>query len=166
MLCNGCNYIRLNGESQQEAQLRKSKDRQNDGRRLSTRANANNSRPKWNGKISASRTPIARTPIKKKFRKPTGELALFQIIWEERPHISEISGQSLGEFNIRYFSHILTKGAYPSYRLNPENIKMVTPDEHDTWEFGDRAVLRTLPKWDWVFERADRLKYLYYNPEK
>lgn len=113
-----------------------------------------------------ARKPIVRTPIKQKFRKPTGELALFQQIWNERPHTSEISGRSLGEFSIHYFSHILTKGAYPSYRLEQKNIKLVTSDEHDLWEFGDRTLLRTLPEWQWVFERADELKYLYYNPKK
>jgi hypothetical protein len=100
------------------------------------------------------------------FRKATGELDLFKEIFIERPHFSEISGRPLGdELNIRFFSHILTKGAYPSYRLDKRNIKLVHPEEHDTWEFGDRAKLRTLPEWQWVFERADQLKYEYYNPK-
>jgi len=105
---------------------------------------------------------IKRTSIKSKFPKPTGELQLFKEIWEERKHVSEISGQPLGEFNVHMFSHILTKGAYKKFRLRKDNIKLVTPEEHDLWEF-HRDKIKENPAWGWVYTRYEELRYEYYN---
>jgi hypothetical protein len=99
------------------------------------------------------------TSIKKKPRKPTGELEVFKEIWEERPHVSEVSGLTIYRFDIRCFSHILTKGAYGRFRLKKDNILLVTPEEHNQWEFGDRSQ----PKWEWVKGRAEALKEEYYR---
>jgi serine/threonine protein kinase len=65
--------------------------------------------------------------------KNQGEL--FDYIWESRPHISELSGKPLlpkGHFKWHWqFLHILPKGSYPHFKLNPENILLGLPDEHD-----------------------------------
>lgn len=93
---------------------------------------------------------------------PKGELQVFIEIWNERPHISEVSGIALKAFNVCNFSHILTKGAYPGFRLKKENIVLKTFDEHQMWEFQAHK-LKELPEWKWVFELKQKLKEEYYN---
>lgn len=107
----------------------------------------------------AKKNKALSSPPAKKFRKKTGELDLYKIIWEERPHVSEVSGTPLGEFDVRYFSHILSKGSYGKFRLNKDNIMLKTPEEHHTWEFGDISH----PMWDKAKEKKQLLKQRYYR---
>lgn len=95
-------------------------------------------------------------------RKTTGELQLFKEIWNERPHYSQVSGKRLNGFNVGYFSHILTKAAYPSYRLDKQNIVLKTLEEHHLWET-QRHKLTELPEWKWVFELEETLIRKYYQ---
>lgn len=71
---------------------------------------------------------------KKKYIKPkskvTGELELFKKIWNEREHISQISGDKIFAFDPKCFHHILTKQAFPEHRLNKDNIVLITKQEH------------------------------------
>ena len=66
------------------------------------------------------------------------EAELFRYIWEVRPHFSELSGKHLlpaGNYRWHWqFLHILPKGIYPKYRLNPENIILALPEEHENQE--------------------------------
>jgi len=59
-------------------------------------------------------------------------------IWNSRPHVSELSGKPLlqiGNYYWHYqFLHILPKGSYPEYKLNPDNILLGTPEEHRNQE--------------------------------
>ncbi len=100
---------------------------------------------------------LKRTPIKKKPRKVTGELLVFKMIFSEREHVSEVSGIKIEAFDVRIFSHILPKSTYPKYRLLKENIIIITPEEHQEWEFGSR----TDSKWDHVKEKAEELRQRY-----
>lgn len=63
---------------------------------------------------------------------------LFNHIWDNRPHISEISGKPLlPKGNMKWhwqMAHILSRGAYPSFRLNPDNIMLMLPEEHEKQE--------------------------------
>ena len=67
--------------------------------------------------------------------KPTGELKLFNEIWEERPHVSEFSGKPLlpkGHFQWGWqFAHVLNKGRFPSMRLRKDNIFLCLPEEQN-----------------------------------
>jgi len=91
---------------------------------------------------------------------------LFSIIWEEREHKSEISGLPLhGKGHSQWhwqFSHILPKGLYPSYRLKKENIILMTPEEHQLWEF-KRHKIKDQEKWKFLFELQEKLKEEYHN---
>lgn len=91
-------------------------------------------------------------------KKDNAQLEMFKQIWRDRPHYSEVSGEPLIGFNLAYFSHILSKGAHPKHKLNPENILLKTVQEHNEWEFGDRERLRKESKWKKVFELQERLK--------
>lgn len=79
--------------------------------------------------IRRSSLKRSQKPIKAR-AKPTGELELFKEIWNERPHKSELSGDSIKEFSHMCFHHMLTKQAYPEHRLNKENIILITEQEH------------------------------------
>lgn len=98
-----------------------------------------------------------------KNRKPTGEMAVFEEIWSIRPHVSQISGEDLGDIlDVSYFSHILPKGQnkYPHYKLDPRNIILKTKDEHYMWEHCKSALL-DLPEWKWIFDLENELKEEY-----
>jgi hypothetical protein len=59
---------------------------------------------------------------------------MFRWIWENRPHVSEVSGKPLhskGHWQFHHqFAHILSKGAYPAYKLREKNIMLLLPEEH------------------------------------
>jgi len=97
---------------------------------------------------------------KKQMKVNEDDIEFFKQIWEERPHYSGVSGAFLGdEFNVVFFSHILTKGAYPRFRHYPKNIVLMTFDEHQEWEFTDRKN----PKWNELRDEAEELINEYYN---
>lgn len=120
----------------------------------------------YTGKFFGKKCGVCRTKARKKTtarkRKATGELELFKQIWEERPHVSEVSGRALGPFNVSFFSHILNKGHYPEARLDKENILLKSTDEHRLWEF-ERYNLVHLKEWEHVFELRNKLKEKYAN---
>jgi hypothetical protein len=89
------------------------------------------------------------------------DITFFKEIWDERPHYSEVSGEFLGdEFNVCFFSHILTKASYPRFRHEKKNILLMSFNEHQSWEFTDRKD----PKWNEARDLAEELVIEYYNP--
>lgn len=62
---------------------------------------------------------------------------LFYVLLHERGRYSEISGIELkGELNSLWFHHILSKSIYPELRYCPNNIIILTADEHYSIEAG------------------------------
>lgn len=98
-----------------------------------------------------------------KIKKPTGEAALFQEIWNERPHKSQISGVKITDPKPINFLHVIPKGQnkYPKYKLEKQNIIIGTAEEHDQWDKGLREKIRHDKKWYWVFELETTLKEKY-----
>lgn len=104
--------------------------------------------------------------ISKKPRKPTGEYSLFLKIYAERNATCEVTGAQL-KFDVKSFAHILSKGAYPGYRLNPDNIIMVHPNIHDLYDNFDKAtLLAKYPEAKVIYDKKDKLKYEYYNGDE
>lgn len=97
----------------------------------------------------------------KKQKKITeADLKLYWEIWEEREHFCEVSRNYLGEeFNIVFFSHILTKASYPRFRHYKKNILLMSFKTHQEWEFGDRKD----QKWNPVRDLEEELIIEYYN---
>lgn len=59
----------------------------------------------------------------------------FFLIWQERPHKSEISGEILyNPVSTAYFHHILPKKKFPVAEFDEENIVLLTLEEHDNVE--------------------------------
>jgi hypothetical protein len=95
----------------------------------------------------------------KRIQVISDDIAFFKEIWSERPHICEVSDVKLGEFNVGYFSHVLTKGAYPAFRHKKENIVLMDLPIHGLWEFSDRSD----PRLSWVIDLEQALKEEYYK---
>lgn len=106
-----------------------------------------------------------RKPLQRR-RKSTGEAEVYKEIIQERGPFSQISGKELyGDLNSWWFSHVLSKGAYPAFRLYKKNIILKTPEEHHLWET-QKHKLRELPEWKWVFDLEEELKQEYYARNK
>lgn len=109
-------------------------------------------------------------PVKKpkkflsKKRTVTGEGKLFSEIIAERSiggkTYSQVSGElieSPNEFNCH---HLLPKGSYPAFRLNKDNIIIISEDEHFDFH-NNTAKIKGDPKWKWVWDKIQELKELY-----
>lgn len=59
---------------------------------------------------------------------------MFDFIWESRFHVCRFTGEDLSKVpKLRWhwcFLHILPKGLYPYFKLNPRNIVLGSPDFH------------------------------------
>lgn len=90
----------------------------------------------------------------------------FEHIWNTRPHLSEVSLDPLnyefGKHMFFVFSHVLTKAAYGHFRHYNKNIVLMTWDEHNAWEFGDR----TSRELQFVVTLEEVLKQEYYKHAK
>lgn len=96
-------------------------------------------------------------------KNPAKDYKFFKEIWNERPRVSEVSGELLGDYKPHYFSHILTKSAYPAFRHRRENIVLMTQSEHSLWEFGDREKLGLNNVWKRIIDLEQTLKQMYYE---
>lgn len=98
-------------------------------------------------------------PEKKKGAKKPSMLNLFLEIWDERPHVSEISGKPLlpkGNMVWNHqFMHILSRGAFPKFKYRKENIMLGLPEEHFYQE-----------KYEAFRIKRDELKELYHKQNK
>lgn len=110
-------------------------------------------------------------------KKPTGEKELFDDIWEDRVHKSFISGKPLDQYHgtdfyVNMFAHVLAKGKYPKFRLEPENIVLLTPEEHTLLDHGTIAQRKKYSEenlwvdWDKLFEHREYLKEKYNQLHK
>lgn len=129
--------------------------------------NCGNERPIYaKGKCQYCYWKAKRTPVKKR-KKETGERDIFREIWTERSHISQISGKKLrGEDDPMWhwqFAHLLSKGAYPSLRHDKQNILLMTPEEHQEFDGGDREKFLQKNNAIWVLEKMNSLRKKYHQ---
>lgn len=105
--------------------------------------------------------------IKPKEEKLSEDGAFFKKLWNERPHISEVSGAELAyNFNPSMyfvFSHVHSKAACPALRHHPKNIVFMTMREHQQWEHErhtliDKETGKPFAKWRFVFDLFEELK--------
>jgi hypothetical protein len=86
----------------------------------------------------------------------SGLLQLFSEIWDEREHVSELSGKPLlpkGDMRWHHqFLHVLSRGTYVAYKFRKENIMLALPEEH--------AIQERYPKFK---ERFEELRSQYYK---
>lgn len=117
-------------------------------------------------KVQEALSGLDKIVSKKKFKEPTGELKLFKMIWESRPHRCEVCGKEIKNFSHNIFSHILSKGSYGELRLDENNIWIMCYDFnnergwggcHLKWEHHTND-MKDDPMWMPVFELAEQLK--------
>ncbi len=111
--------------------------------------------PKPEGKIKTKK------PYQFK-KEPTGEKQVFQMIWNERPHKSQIGKEPIHEPKPINFLHVLPKAQnkYPEFKLLKQNIVLGTEKEHNQWDH-ERKSLKNKPEWQWMFELEESLKIKY-----
>lgn len=89
---------------------------------------------------------------------------LFIKIWKERKRVCFVCEAPLGiEPRSHFFSHVLSKGAYPSFKLNEENIVLKCISCHQEWE---TASVKDNPKFRECLELKEKLKRKYYDNTK
>lgn len=84
---------------------------------------------------------------------------LFNDIWEEREHVSVLSGEPLlhkGHLKWHWqFLHLLNKSTYSKMKFDKRNIILALPEEHENQE--------SFPKF---IEMRDDLRAVYYQENK
>lgn len=105
-------------------------------------------------------------------RKKTGELELFLSIWEkQRFPVSFLSGKELKKFDVSNFAHVLNKKDYPNFRLNEDNIILLTTMEHFLFDMGTESARKEYAKkhhcdWDKIMKLKANLKDKYETAYK
>lgn len=97
----------------------------------------------------------------------TSQKDLFDWLWAQHDKKCPISKENLSKFEGRRlywscFAHILPKGLYTKYKLNPDNIMIVHPDVHTLYDQGTEEQ-RMASGWDFspLFKARERLKQKY-----
>lgn len=109
------------------------------------------------------------SPVSAKKAKEPSLMQFYLKIWEEREHVSFISGLYIASFDIRCFGHILAKGAnrYPGFKFLYDNVALLIPVEHSLFDQGtieqrDRYQKETSScDWTRLFDKRDELLKLY-----
>lgn len=122
--------------------------------------------------IKKPKKPLKRTAIKKKF-KSTGEKDVFEEVIDnieyDTPIKCFVCGINIALVMPHNFAHVLSKGQYPKFRLNPENIVLlchkIIADEkgqgcHYKWDMTPRSKLK-VDGWGKMFELENKLKEEY-----
>lgn len=110
-----------------------------------------------------SKKRIERTPITKTFTG-SGELPLFKEIWMIRKRVSFVSGIPIKEFHPIHFAHVVPKSTYPALRLTPNNIVLLTEEEHRLYDQGTQRQRQQYAKehpnadWQKLYDLRDSLK--------
>ena len=91
--------------------------------------------------------------------------AFFESVWDEREHVCAECGVHLGDNMSLYFmAHILSKGAYPSFRHDPRNIVILCPSHHNQMDAQhDGKTRHELKIWEEIEEIREELIREYYD---
>ena len=106
------------------------------------------------------------------------QVIMFQNLWSEAKNnkaevICPFSGQDItmyrsGQIWFNCFAHILPKKNYPYFKLNPENVRVVSPDFHKIIDQGTFADRQRHPEWKWDEGDAlvEKMKIAYQEYKK
>lgn len=121
--------------------------------------------PKPEKKIKPPYKGLKRTPLKKHFKEPTGELEFMQSEFTKRGGVCEITGETL-EFSPYCCHHLLNKNNYKRFRTYPPNLIIIREDIHDLYHRTSREyVLQLFPKAIIIYERMELLRIEYNQPK-
>jgi len=98
---------------------------------------------------------------------------IFMEIWEERPHVSFLSGRPINIMpgtDLWYvcFAHVLSKALnkFPRYKLYKPNVQLLLPEEHTLLDHGysdqrERYAKEYNCDWNKIYELSETLKLQY-----
>ncbi len=97
------------------------------------------------------------------------QVDLFDHIWRTRPMRCPISGKDLKPFEHDRHSraiccaHVLPKGKYPLWKLNPDNILLIHPEVHTLIDSGtqDERDNHPFDHWDIFYDLEAKYKWDY-----
>jgi hypothetical protein len=87
-----------------------------------------------------------------------GQKALFESIWNSRPHCCEVCKATILQPAPWNFSHLLPKGTYPDFKLREDNIVIKCKECHDSWHLWGQRVLSMVPMWKEVVAKFRALR--------
>ena len=76
--------------------------------------------------------------------------------WDHYPHRCAETMRPLREYSATYVSHILTRGAHPEMAHDPRNVNILSFDQHNRWENGDRKNMRIFAGNQIIIEQLKR----------
>lgn len=90
-------------------------------------------------------------------------IQFYASIWGSRKHYSEVSGTWLGpEPKTFMFAHLIPKRQYPEWKFNPDNIVLLSYEEHNILDSWREERIRALGgKWPELLDRQARMKEEY-----
>lgn len=136
-----------------------------------------NPQPKKGTPPKKEKKPLKRSAIKKKF-KVTGEGCTFATVLDNLSDMEEtkcfVCQIPIAYVDHNNFAHVLSKGKYPLFRLEPENIRLlchriIADDDgnqgcHYAWDFKPRSEL-VGEGWERMKELEAELKECYKELE-
>lgn len=116
-------------------------------------------------KLAKKNRKTVRPKVVVEVKTKKSEIGIFEAIWLTRPHYSEISGIPLPQFDVWSFAHILSKGAFPKFKYSPDNIMLMTRDEHIKYDCvgGIEELAKTHEGWRKLLEKKIKLKRKYHE---
>lgn len=91
------------------------------------------------------------------------QIEVFDNVWEAEPHICFLTKSPLRQKDIRMFAHVLRKGQYTYFKLNPGNIRLLQPYVHDAVDNYEEGYEEKYPEIDFQkwFDLQEEMKIKY-----
>ena len=102
-------------------------------------------------------------PKKEKLFPFKNQVEVFNYVWETQPHVCWLTGKILYQKRVDQFAHVLRKGKYTYFKLNPDNIRLLDPKVHDMVDNWDKKY-REIYYWidfDKWFQLQEEMKIKY-----
>lgn len=111
------------------------------------------------------REPKKAPKILQKFsirKKKLSELEFFKSEWDKRGGRCFLTGEKI-PFHPASCFHVLGKGAFPKYRLKPENLIFMKIELHNDWHaLGQNKCLEKDARWKMIIDLYEKLKIEYF----
>lgn len=106
------------------------------------------------------------------------QVELFKYVWANRPHFCFVTGQRLDKFidsslALSMFAHVLRKSAFQQWRLDPNNIVLLSPSylDYSVHRLFDDGVYDEIKKFEkksgksfqilFEFERSQHVRHIH-----
>ena len=80
----------------------------------------------------------------------------YRFCWDHYPHQCAETMRPLKQYSATYVSHILTRGANPEMAHDPRNVNILSFEQHNRWENGDRKNMRIFAGNQVIIEQLKR----------